>query len=45
MFPKEPLIALHYAQALEASGLISAPESVTSFSVHMARNLPASDNS
>jgi len=42
MFPKDSLIARHYAQALEASGLISAPESVTSFSVHVRTQLLAS---
>jgi DNA-binding transcriptional LysR family regulator len=41
MFPKDSLIALHFAKAMEANGLVPAPESVTSFSVHVRTQLLA----
>lgn len=41
MFPKDSLIAAHFAKALGTSGLTSARESVTSFSMHVRMQLLA----
>ena len=41
MFPKDSLIAAHFVKALGASGLTSARESVTSFSMHVRMQLLA----
>ena len=41
MFPKDSLIAAHFVKALGASGVTSARESVTSFSMHVRMQLLA----
>ena len=41
MFPKDSLIALHFAKAMEAHGLVPTQESVASFSVHVRTQLLA----
>ena len=41
MFPKDSLIAAHFVKALDASGLTSARQSVTSFSMHVRMQLLA----